>query len=234
MLFLKITSSRLEKLKSFFCIRKGFSYFRLVELLLENGADVNAQNESGKTAMMYAAFNGKVKIIQRLKYSGGSYEKCDKSGSFIIHYAIDGGNLDCIQWLLLDGINVNTKDVSFGWTPLIRAACINSTKEVAELLMKFGADINSKDKDGKTALMISVINGNQPFVEALVEHGADLGFKNEFGKTAYDLAVSMDRRRVIKYFDDYTKTKLTIDEKEHNNNQLAASTLSTTNTSLKV
>jgi ankyrin repeat protein len=201
---------------------------------LENGAEVNAQNESGKTAMMYAAFSGKVKIIQRLKYGGGSYEKCDKSGSFVIHYAIDGGNLDCIQWLLVDGVDVNTRDASFGWTPLIRAACINSTKEVAELLIRFGADINAKDKDCKTALIISVINGNQPFVEALVEHGADLGFKNEYGKTAYDLAVSMDRRRVIKYFDDYAKAKVSISEKEKNNNQLtAATTTSTTNTSLK-
>lgn len=200
----------------------------MVELLILKGANVNAQNESGKTALMLAGFAGKLNIIKELRNNGGSYDLRDKAGCTLLHYAVDGGNLDSIQWLLMDGVDVNAKDTTSGWTPLLRAASVGGNKDVAELLIKFKADPNVLDKDSKSALMIAVINGNQPFVQVLVEHGADLSIKNEFGKTAYEMAVAMDRRvsfksssyiisyknkiqlilllfnkRVIKYLDEY-------------------------------
>ena len=165
----------------------------MVELLIESGAEVDAQNESGKTALMLAAFSGKLKIIQALRGSGASYDKFDRSGSFIVHYAVDGGNVDSLQWMLLDGIDPNKKDMNSGWTPLFRVANISGNKDIAELLIKFKADVNARDKENKTALMMAIINGNQPLVELLVNHGADIMFKNEYGKNALDLAKAMER-----------------------------------------
>lgn len=175
----------------------------MVELLISKGADVNAQNDQGKNALMMAAFGGKVNIIKELRNSGAKYELRDKSGCSVLHYAVDGANLDAIQWLLMDGVEVNAVDNASGWTPLLRAASVGGNKDVAEMLVKFKADINILDKDNKSALMIAVINGNQPFVQVLVENGADLSIKNEYGKTPYEMAVSMDRRRVVKYLDEY-------------------------------
>lgn len=94
----------------------------------------------------------------------------------------------------MDNVDVNAKDSTSGWTPLLRAASVGGNKDVADLLIKFKADIDVLDKDNKNALMIAVINGNQPFVQTLVEHGADLNIKNEYGKTAFEMAVAMDRR----------------------------------------
>ena len=39
--------------------KKQISFIRIFEMLVENGADVNAQNDSLKTALMIAAFYGK-------------------------------------------------------------------------------------------------------------------------------------------------------------------------------
>ncbi|RMZ95691.1 fibronectin type 3 and ankyrin repeat domains 1 [Brachionus plicatilis] len=175
----------------------------MVELLVYKGAQINAQNESGKTAIMLAAFSGKLNVLKELRSNGASYDIKDRSGCSALHYAVDGGNLDCIQYLLMDGLDVNIKDTTSCWTPLIRAASVGASKDVAELLIKYKADINIVDKDNKNALMIAVINGNQPFVQCLVENGADLNITNEYGKTAYEMAVAMDRRRVVKYFDEY-------------------------------
>lgn len=94
----------------------------------------------------------------------------------------------------MDDVDVNARDGTSGWTPLLRAASVGGNKDVAELLIKFKANIDVLDKDNKSALMIAVINGNQPFVQTLVEYGADLNIKNEYGKTAYEMAVAMDRR----------------------------------------
>ena len=81
-----------------------------------------------------------------------------------------------------------------GWTPFIRNASLSGSVEVAELLLKFKADVNFLDNDKKSALMIAVIKGNAPLVALMVEYGADLTITNEYGKTPHDLAVAMDRR----------------------------------------
>jgi len=49
---------------------------------------------------------------------------------------------------------------------------------MATMLLRGGADVNVRDKDGKTTLMIAVINGHQPLVEVLLEHNADFTIKN--------------------------------------------------------
>ena len=148
-------------------------------MLILKGADINAQNESGKTALMLAAFAGKLNIIKELRSNGASIDHKDKAGCSALHYAVDGGNLEAIQYFLMEGADINAKDNS-GWTPLLRSASIGGVKEVAELLCKYKCDVNVLDNEKKSALMIAVINGNQPFVQVLVEHGADLNGLNYF------------------------------------------------------
>ena len=89
-----------------------------------------------------------------------------------------------------------------GWTPFMRNASLAGTVEVAELLLKFKADINVLDNDKKSPLMIAVIKGNKPLVELMVSYGADLTITNEYGKTPFDLAIAMDRRvsKIKNYF----------------------------------
>ena len=89
----------------------------------------------------------------------------------------------------------------------MRSASIGGSKEVAELLCKYKADVNVLDNEKKSALMIAVINGNQPLVEVLVTNGADLNIKNEYGRTPFEMAVAMDKRRVVKYLEEYMEKR---------------------------
>ena len=57
-------------------------------------------------------------------------------------------------------------------------AAVNGNADVAKLLIKNDAAIDSCDVDGKTALMIAVINGHQNLVELLLKHEADIKVKN--------------------------------------------------------
>ena len=47
------------------------------------------------------------------------YDMHDKGGSTPLHWAMDGGNLDLIKWMLKDGADVAATDIN-GWTPLLR------------------------------------------------------------------------------------------------------------------
>ena len=73
-------------------------------------------------------------------------------------------------------------------------ASLNGSPEIAEILLKFKANINILDNDKKTALMIAVIKGNDALVQVLINYGANLEIRNEFGKSPYDVALSMEKK----------------------------------------
>lgn len=166
----------------------------MVELFIECGINVNHQNESLKTALMLAAFHGKLHMVKVLRQHEACYDIRDNSGMTALHYAVDGGHCDTIEYMLNDGCPANEIDSVNRWTPLLRAASLNATENVARVLIKYGALLNVEDIHNKSALMIAVINGNLPFVQTLVMNGADIYTLNEDGKSLYDLALSMDRR----------------------------------------
>ncbi len=169
----------------------------MIEHLIERGAKVNQQNESLKTALMLAAFYGKLQLVKILRQYEASYKLRDNSGMSALHYAIDGGNCDTIEYMITDGADINDVDTVNGWTPLLRAASLNASADVARVLIKYNADLNVADVNHKTALMVATINGNLPFVQVLVSHGADLYTLNEYGKSLYELAIAMDRKVIM-------------------------------------
>ncbi len=57
---------------------------------------------------------------------------------------------------------------------------------VARLLIKKGADVNAKNNDGETALMLASLNGNFEAANLLIEKGADVNAKSNKGKTALE------------------------------------------------
>lgn len=45
-------------------------------------------------------------------------------------------------------------DTGSGWTPLMRVSAVSGNQSVASVLIEAGADVNMRDKDGKTPLMV--------------------------------------------------------------------------------
>ena len=76
-------------------------------------------------------------------------------------------------------------------TPLLYAAG-EGHKEIAEHLIAEGADVNAKDKKGRTPLHQAALSGRKEVAVLLIAKGADLNTKDEFGKTPLDWA--NDRR----------------------------------------
>jgi len=68
-----------------------------------------------------------------------------------IHAAAGEGNIEAVKQHLAVGVDVNEKGGRYGLTPL-QYAVANDHKEVAELLIDKGADVNAKMGDGQTPL----------------------------------------------------------------------------------
>jgi len=75
---------------------------------------------------------------------------------------------------------------------------LGSSSKVLALLDDDGININTKDKDGNTALMIAVLNNNQPLFDVLLARGIDITCQNNSGKTALSIACENSRFEIIK------------------------------------
>ena len=72
-------------------------------------------------------------------------------GCVSIHDAAEKGNIDAVKQHIAAGTDVNVKDDALEWTPLFMAAAWGH-KEVVELFIANGADVNATDGGGKTPL----------------------------------------------------------------------------------
>eukprot|EP00899_Mesostigma_viride_P003715 jgi/Mesvir1/13344/Mv24003-RA.1 len=116
----------------------------VVRLLVEDGADVNAEDKEGSTALMAAARTGHVESFWLLLENGAHVNARNKHGSSPLMYAALNGHLDIARSLIENGADVNARNKN-GWTPLMRAAYWGQLG-VARLLTEKGADVGATDK----------------------------------------------------------------------------------------
>ena len=119
---------------------------KIVELLISNGADVNAK------ALQY-----------------GDDAKRGR-GITPLHAAAGNGHVEIAKLLIENGANLNAN--SHGNTPL-HAASISNTKDLVELLIENGANVNAKNDSGESALMRSTQDGNHQIAQLLIDNGAN-------------------------------------------------------------
>jgi ankyrin repeat protein len=114
-----------------------------------------------------------------------------------MHRAIGKGDLNALRSLLdahPELVNANTHN-AFGSTPLHFAA-YNKQPEVAEELIKRGADLNALNNDGMTPLHDAVTVGSRPVVQLLLRHGADARLRNAAGQDAVEYALAKKRDKI--------------------------------------
>jgi hypothetical protein len=144
-----------------------------IELLIAQGADVNARDSSGNTPLMLAARSGHSEIVQFLIARGADVHMKDNLGNTPLidsaRYASEFA-LKVIEILIAEGADVQAKNKNSN-TALINAVR-SGRSDVVELLVKEGADVNAKSKTGQTALKLAADSLRKDVIEVLTEHGA--------------------------------------------------------------
>ncbi len=121
-----------------------------VKELLAAGTAINAMDQEGHTALMFAAFNGHSHILLILINGGASVDRRDMMGRTALLYASTGPFPETVKILLDKGAEANIIDSDEHFSPLMHAAA-EGNMEVVKILMEFEADPSLIDVDGDDA-----------------------------------------------------------------------------------
>ncbi len=145
-----------------------------VKTLLKNGADVNAAQGDGMTALHWAARNGDAELAQMLLYAGANVKATTRLGGYSpLMMAAEQGNADVIKALIAGGSDAKAAN-TMGTTPLMLAARSGNPQAVTTLVEN-GAEIEAREKTfGQTPLMFAVSMNRVDAIKALIKAGADL------------------------------------------------------------
>ena len=141
-------------------------HVEIANLLLQNGAELNARRDNGDTPLHDAADKGHVEITRLLLQNGAEVNSKSKWGNTPLHDAAWNGHEKISRLLLQNGANVNTKSIS-GFTPLHRAA-MKGHIDILHLLVENGADLEAQHDDGWRALHFAARFGHLPFIQDLI------------------------------------------------------------------
>jgi ankyrin repeat protein len=169
----------------------------IVQMLLKHGADINNRDEDGNSALITAADTGHVDVVcwlmQNIKHIN---TKPNIANDTPLNVAARDGSIETVRCLLENGFPANEpEDV----TSSLAVAVEKGNLEVVKLLLKFGAEVNRKDKDGTTQLHKAVEKGNFKIVQVLIQHGADLLAVDKDGRTAEGIA----RRKKYHHIEEF-------------------------------
>ena len=103
------------------------------------------------------------------------------------------GNLHRMRMLHMAGVSVNPRDACC--SPLFLAAGEGRLNAVQYLLDQ-GADVNARERGGRTALTEAAFSGSNPVIKELILRGADVNAVSEAG-TALDVAVQANHAPAI-------------------------------------
>ena len=161
----------------------------IARYLLVNGADTSAQDITGATPLHEAVRYGDIDIAKALLENGADANAEDNLGKTPVMLIIPDREQDAMYRLLIAYKADVAKKDAYGDTVLHTATMASLSPAVLELLVAGGADVNARNKDGVSPLLIAVQKRNFDHVKFYADRGADINSADKAGDTPLSLAL---------------------------------------------
>lgn len=164
----------------------------VVDLLIQNGVEVDECGEGGRTALRAAAWSGHECVVQRLLKCNANVDKQDAEGRTALMAAAFMDHANIVSILLADGASPNIMD-NYGSTALHLAlssgAQTSDHNETVAMLIKGGANLNLEDMNGRNCLHIAAYHGDQN-LPTIIDFIQNIDAQDHNGRTSLMLASS--------------------------------------------
>nr|XP_025045650.1 ankyrin-3-like [Pelodiscus sinensis] len=192
----------------------------LAQMLLKNGATVDAKDEKGQTALGYAISQGSEKTVKVLLEAGASIDwyiidvACNKNKQSILKMLLEYSkglspdtmesalfkavqkNLHGIVVALLDkGTDINAHN-EMQYTPLLMACEMGKT-ETAEVLIVKGASLEEKMPNSNTVLHLAVQTGAVSITNLLLRKGMNANITSQGKQTPLHVAALHNKESIV-------------------------------------
>jgi ankyrin repeat protein len=169
----------------------------LVPLLLDTGADPHACDGE---FLWRAAYEGRIDLLQMMQEKGiDILHEPGTTYEVALALAIESGRAETVQYLLAVGADVNgIGDYRDNYHPILSIAARTGQNQIVDLLLRNGAEIERRAKNGQTALMNAASAGHVETVRLLLEQGAKVNATDEKGGTALMQAILEKHANVVR------------------------------------
>jgi len=169
----------------------------VVQTLLAKGADVNAAEGDGLTALHAAAEQGHVEVAELLISAGAELEASTRIGQYTaLHLAARRGHGSVVQVLVGAGADVYATTSNSGVTALHLAAAAVGGEEAVVALLDHGADSDAREASaGQTPLMFAAAYDRVAAVGELLRGGADPAIATEVIDVLRSVAIDEEADR---------------------------------------
>ncbi|KAF8206616.1 ankyrin repeat-containing domain protein [Mycena galopus ATCC 62051] len=165
-----------------------YGHIKIVHILLENGADVNAAGGEYGSSLQVAAAEGHTEVVSILLEKGANINAAGGYYGSSLQAAAAEGHTEIVCSLLEKGANVNATEIVYillekgadinvaggYYGSSLHAAVAEGHTEIVDILLETGADINVAGRHYGSVLQAAVARGHTKVVCVLLEKGADI------------------------------------------------------------
>ncbi|KAJ7444183.1 ankyrin repeat domain-containing protein [Mycena latifolia] len=187
-----------EDMVAALCAASSNGHIHPVQLLIDAGAKVNAQDDYYGHPLAAASKNGHEPVVQLLIKKGADVNAQGRQYGNALQAASMDGHKSVVQLLIEKGADVNAQGGDYGnalqaasnagHTSVVHLLIEQGANSVVQLLMEKGVDVNTQGRDYGNALQAALENGHESVVQLLIEKGADVNAQGGHFRNALQAA----------------------------------------------
>jgi ankyrin repeat protein len=145
---------------------------KILQMLLDRGADANTQARKYGSALQAASAQGHDKVVQMLLDRGADVNAQDGEYGSALQAASAGGHDKVVQMLLDRGADASAEGGEYG--NALQAASAQGHDKIVQMLLDRGAEVNAQGGHYGSALRAASAGGHDKIVQMLLDRGADV------------------------------------------------------------